>query len=63
MSLRIKRVAAVAMATAGVAGTAIFATAPAANAQNVLHVCPAGYYGVEVYDPQGRSILWACVRL
>jgi hypothetical protein len=63
MSLRIKRVAAAVVATAGFVGGAVVATAPAAHAETtVMRICPYPYYGVEVYDPYGTTIAYACVH-
>ena len=61
MSGRIKRVTSLALA-GGIAGLMLAATAAPADAALILaRKCPAGYYGVEVYDGNGNLITWACV--
>jgi hypothetical protein len=64
MSRRLARFASLAVATACLTGGATLATAASASADTnaLVHICPYGYYGVEVYDPQGRTIAYACVR-
>jgi hypothetical protein len=63
MSLRIKRAAALVLATGALAGGAVVATAPAALAETTIaRLCPYGFYGVEVYDTRGNTIAYVCVR-